>query len=144
MNGLAQVTSDMAGQIRVLVAEDEALAAMALEDCLLEQGFHVTLAEDGQAALEAASAAPFDVLLTDLRMPRLDGAALIRQLRAARPDLPVVVMSGHAGPSWRSDLHREGEGPIVMLHKPVNLGAIINALRGVVPGGDSGATGAAS
>jgi CheY-like chemotaxis protein len=124
---------DAASPIRVLVAEDEELAALALEDCLIEQGFAVTLTGDGQAALEAASSAAFDVLLTDLRMPRLDGAGLIRRLRAQRPDLPVVVMSGNVEPTWRESLHREGEGPIVLLHKPINLRAIVTALRGVLP-----------
>jgi len=117
---------------RVLVAEDEALAAMALEDLLLEAGFDVLLAADGQEALETAGRERFDLLLTDLRMPRLDGRELIRRLRAMRPDLPVVVMTGYAPPNG-SIVIEEG-GPIVLMTKPFDpdrLVATIRSLAGV-------------
>jgi CheY-like chemotaxis protein len=118
----------------VLVAEDEALAASALEDCLLDLGFDVTLVSNGVDALAAANDTKFDVLLTDLRMPGLDGGGLIRQLRATRPMLPVVVMTGQASPDWRSELTREGEGPTVLLTKPVSLRAIVQALHDAASG----------
>src|SRR3712207_9532696 len=85
-----------AAALRVLMAEDEPLAAEVIEEGLVEAGFEVLAANDGQAALElAANGANFDLLLTDLRMPRLDGKDLIARLRAERPDLPVVVMTGY-------------------------------------------------
>jgi CheY-like chemotaxis protein len=118
----------------VLVAEDEALAASALEDCLLDMGFDVTLVSNGVDALAAANDTHFDVLLTDLRMPGMDGGRLIRQLRAKRPMLPVVVMTGQASPDWRAELTREGEGPTVLLTKPVSLRAIVQALREAAAG----------
>ncbi len=60
--------------LRVLMAEDEPLAAEVIEEGLLEAGFEVLAANDGQEALDlASSGAGFDLLLTDLKMPRLDG-----------------------------------------------------------------------
>ena len=68
------MTGGMVRPLRVLMAEDEWLAAEVLEEGLIDAGFEVLPARDGEAALEFVSAgAGFDVLLTDLRMPRLDG-----------------------------------------------------------------------
>ncbi|NKC30037.1 response regulator [Falsiroseomonas selenitidurans] len=114
---------------RILVAEDEGLAAMALEDELLREGYAVTLAPDGLAALEAAAQEPPDLLLTDLRMPRLDGSALIRALRAARPDLPVVVMTGYAPAGGAAAFAADGEAPISLFAKPLDMDAVLAELR---------------
>lgn len=120
---------------RILVAEDEALAAMAIEDELLREGYEVTLAPDGHAALQAAQQAMPDLLLTDLRMPRLDGAGLIRALRAASPSLPVVVMTGYA-PAGGAEAFRDlGEGPVVLFTKPLDMDALLAELRRLLAGG---------
>jgi len=118
--------------ISVLLVEDELLAAKALEECLADAGFTVTLAADGLAALEAARLGAFDILLTDLRMPRLDGTQLIRRLRADRPALPVVVMTGDVPDDWDTEVAREGEGPTRLLLKPVTLREVVGTLNGMM------------
>jgi CheY-like chemotaxis protein len=118
---------------RILVAEDEALAAMAIEDELLRAGYEVELAPDGQAALDAARRAPPDLLLTDLRMPRLDGFGLIRALRGIDPALPVVVMTGYAPQGSSEAFRREGEGPVTVFPKPLDMDAVLAMLRRLVP-----------
>lgn len=119
---------------RILVAEDEGLAAMAIEDELLAEGYEVVLAPDGQAAVEAAARQPPDLLLTDLRMPRLDGAGLIRTLRAARPDLPVVVMTGYAPAGGAEAFRQAGEAPVALFSKPLDMDAVLAELRRLLPG----------
>jgi CheY-like chemotaxis protein len=119
---------------QILVAEDEALAAMALEEELTREGYEVVLAPDGQAALEAARARPPDLLLTDLRMPRLDGAALIRALRSEMPALPVVVMTGYAPAGGAEAFGRAGEGPVVLFTKPLDMDALLVELRRLLAG----------
>lgn len=114
--------------LRVLMAEDEALAAEVLEEALAAAGFDILAAEDGQAALELAEAERFDVLLTDLRMPRMDGGELIRALRSRRPDLPVVVMTGY-DPGETEGL--EGRGPVRLLSKPLRIDDVVAALHEV-------------
>ncbi len=117
--------------LRVLMAEDELLAAEVLEEGLLDAGFEVLAAPDGEAALEIASTgARFDVLLTDLRMPRLDGRELIARLRAGRPDLPVVVMTGYPPNGGTRALH-DGTAPLELLTKPVELARLVSAIRQV-------------
>src|SRR5689334_6948296 len=84
--------------LRVLLAEDESLAALVVEDALTDMGHAVVHAADGEAALHLAGTAPFDVLVTDIAMPRMTGLELIPQLRARHPGLPVVVMTGYLPP----------------------------------------------
>lgn len=112
-------------RVRILVAEDEALAAIAIEEELQEAGYEVELAFDGQAALLAAQRALPDLLLTDLRMPRLDGTALIRAVRALAPGLPVVVMSGFAPATCAEDFRRMGEAPVALFAKPLDMDALL-------------------
>lgn len=119
------------GAPRILVAEDEPLAAMAIEDLLVATGYAVLLAADGQEALEiAARGEPFDLLLTDLRMPRLGGRELIQRLRAARPDLPVVVMTGYAPPGGAASLRQDagGVGPLLLFTKPIEPQLLLDAV----------------
>nr|WP_282572141.1 response regulator [Roseomonas acroporae] len=117
--------------MRVLVAEDEGLAAMTIEDVLAQQGYEVLVAYDGQEALELAERATFDVLLTDLRMPRLGGEELIRRLRARDPRLPVVVMTGSPPTGGVASLQRPSEGPMELLEKPMAFDMLVDALQRV-------------
>jgi CheY-like chemotaxis protein len=113
--------------IRVLMAEDEALAAEVLEEALAAAGFAILCAEDGQAALELAEGHGFDVLLTDLRMPRMDGRELIRRLRHRFPNLPVVVMTGY-DPGGNDVALQAGDGPLRLLAKPLLLSDVVAAV----------------
>ena len=117
---------------RILVAEDDALLAATVKEFLTQEGFCVAVSHDGQEALEIASKKKIAALLTDLRMPRLDGVALVRRLRENCPELPIVVMTGFAPPDWRSTLEQEGEGPLVLLKKPIRLSNLLSALRTVL------------
>lgn len=121
-------------KLRILVAEDEALAAMAIEEELQAAGFEVDLAPDGQAALEAARRHLPDLLLTDLRMPRLDGAGLIRAIRALAPALPVVVMTGYAGGHGPEAFGRPGEGPVAIFAKPLDMDAVLAEIARLLRG----------
>lgn len=123
---------------RILVADDEALVAVSLADLLEADGYDVTLAFDGEQALERAVAAlaeaggrRFDVLVTDLNMPRMGGEDLIRAVRARDPDLPVVVVTGSPPPGGATELRCRGggHGPLALLLKPVDDARLFEALR---------------
>ncbi len=125
--------TDMPGH--VLLAEDDFLLATTVTEFLRDEGYEVTVAQDGGAALLAATGLRFDVLLTDLRMPVMDGTALIRALRLQRPDLPVVVMSGDVPPEWHAAMEQPetGTGQLKLIHKPMSLLQLREALRSVWP-----------
>ena len=123
--------------LRILLAEDETLIAMTLLDALETEGYTVTVAGDGAAALAEARRknAEFDVLVTDLNMPHMTGEDLIHALRLDRPELPVVVVTG-APPAGGLDTLRRlggGTGPMVLLHKPVNFTELLSAVDQVRP-----------
>jgi CheY-like chemotaxis protein len=83
------------GKRRVLVAEDEYLVALIASDILEEAGAVVTLAADGSEALAHVELnGPFDLLVTDIRMPGMDGWTLAERARMAQPDLLVVYVTG--------------------------------------------------
>src|SRR5919107_4614211 len=119
--------------MRVLVAEDEALIALSLADLLEAEGHEVVLAPNGADALDAARRLgdALDVLVTDLNMPRLGGEDLIRALRAERPGLPVVVVTGSAPLGGLEELRRGagGDGLLLLLLKPPDHAELAAALR---------------
>jgi len=79
---------------RVLVADDEEAIRELLVRTLALAEYHVRTVPDGQAAVDLLRAEPFDLLITDLRMPGLDGLALIREARRLYPHLPIVIITG--------------------------------------------------
>ncbi len=117
--------------LRVLLAEDEALVVMALADCLEAEGHAVVVAGDGAEALAMSRGLDrLDLLVTDLRMPRLGGEDLIRALWAERPGLPVLVVTGSPPPGGADALRREvgDRGPLALLHKPLDYDSLTEAL----------------
>ncbi|NYZ12177.1 response regulator [Azospirillum sp. RWY-5-1] len=125
----------MAEARHVLVVEDEALAALAIEDYLIDCGFRVSVAGDGIAALERFDRDPADLVVTDLRMPRMDGRSLIRELRRRRPTLPIVVMTGFvAFLPGEDDLTGADWMPLEVLRKPVSPTEMLAAMERVARG----------
>ncbi|MBP2314438.1 response regulator [Azospirillum soli] len=126
--------------VHILVAEDEPLAAMALEDFLSRRGFRVTLAQDGLEAMERHRDDPADAVITDLRMPRMDGRALIRELRSQSATLPLVVMTGFLSmDEGQDDLTSDRWKPLEILRKPVSPQVIVDTLLRLIgrPGGSA-------
>jgi two-component system response regulator HydG len=85
-----------AGRAKVVVADDEASARSGLATLLRDEGFEVVLAEDGEKALARIQESAPDVLVTDLRMPGIDGLELLRRAREDDPELIVVLMTAFA------------------------------------------------
>jgi CheY-like chemotaxis protein len=107
--------------LSILIADDEALLAMATAMTLEDRGHNVVTAADGTQALRAAmSDGPFDVLVTDVKMPSMDGRALVRHLHGLQPALPVVVVTGFASDQIRAEFAAIG-GCVLVMQKPVDF-----------------------
>ncbi len=79
----------------VLVVDDERNIQLTLSRALSMEGYAVEVAGGGREALDRIAALPVDVVVMDVRMPDLDGLAVLEKARETRPDLPFVIMSGH-------------------------------------------------
>jgi CheY-like chemotaxis protein len=80
--------------IRVLIVDDELGVAKALSRLLRKNAFDVQIAEGGEQALERLKAFEADVILTDLRMPHMDGVALLAEVQRLFPRIARIAMSG--------------------------------------------------
>lgn len=113
----------MKGRAHILLAEDDEASRELLRDLLAQKGFQVTTARDGQEALDLLSDR-HDLILTDLRMPRLDGIGLLKALKE-RPRRPtVIVMSAYA--TIESAVEATKEGAFGYLVKPINRDALFH------------------
>jgi two-component system alkaline phosphatase synthesis response regulator PhoP len=79
---------------KVLVVDDDVAVLTLLSDALTDASYEVSTAQDGVHALRMAQAQSFDVLLTDLFMPNLDGIEVIQILRKQQPNLRIIAISG--------------------------------------------------
>jgi DNA-binding response OmpR family regulator len=88
----------------ILLVEDEELLRAGVQELLELQGYKVISAPDGRQALAHLENTVFDLIITDLVMPTMDGVDFVQQLRKTSPDVPVIVVSG----STRTIMQRYG------------------------------------
>jgi CheY-like chemotaxis protein len=114
---------------RILIADDDAATRELARRALESEGHAVTAAQDGSDALERFEAASgaFDLLVSDVEMPGLDGIALVGRLRAIAPELRVVLMSGFAGSVGRAE--EIGAPEPRMISKPFTLDQLRSAVK---------------
>lgn len=110
---------DVTGVGQVLLVEDEDGVRLFSARALRSKGYQVTEARTGEAALEILEQQRFDLLLTDMVMPKVDGATLIRRAREKSPDLPVVCISGYTRESMAREI--DGLENLRFLSKPFSL-----------------------
>ena len=113
----------MSEPLRLLVVDDDRRMAKTLVDILRVKGYQAEAAHSGREALEKVSAGDLDCVLSDIRMPDVNGVELCQAIRRVRPDLPVVLMTAYAS----DGLVEEGleEGAIAALTKPLNIGLLL-------------------
>jgi len=79
---------------RILVVDDEAAIRDLLSKTLALAEYDVDLAPDGRSALERLRMIPYDLLITDLKMPEVDGLTVVREARRLKADIPVIIITG--------------------------------------------------
>jgi two-component system cell cycle sensor histidine kinase/response regulator CckA len=118
------------GTEHVLVVEDEPLVRQVLSEMLETQGYTVTSTDDPEDALDlSASGGAFDVLITDLDMPKLDGYKLAAELAERSPRLKVIFISGYTSAATRQGLL---EDDVAFLQKPFAIGDLAAKVREVL------------
>jgi two-component system response regulator HydG len=117
---------------RILVVDDEATARSALTELLREEGFEVRSAADGFKALGQLDDWTPDLLLTDVKMPGMDGIELMRAVREKHGDLPVVVMTAFGSVEHAVSAMQQGANDY--LTKPLNFPELLIVVRNVLAG----------
>ena len=112
---------------RILVVDDEASARTGLEKLLRQEGFTVRIEADGAAGLRAADEFAPDVVVTDLRMPQMDGMQLLTRLREQDRGLPVIVATAFGEVASAVAAMRAGADDYLM--KPIDIDGLILAIE---------------
>jgi two-component system, NtrC family, response regulator AtoC len=108
---------------RILVVDDDPAVGTILGALLDQAGFQATYVESGQAALAELDARAYDVVVTDVRMPGLDGMELLDRVVHQRPDLPVVLLTAHGTISLAVDAMKRGASDYLL--KPFDRDEIL-------------------
>ena len=115
---------------RILLTEDDASLRIFLSRALEQAGHNVVQAADGFSALELAGAGGFDLLLTDIVMPGIDGIELAQRARAIMPDLRVMFITGFAAVALiRGDAPTDAR----LMSKPFHLRDLVGEIAGMFP-----------
>jgi EAL domain-containing protein (putative c-di-GMP-specific phosphodiesterase class I) len=104
---------------RILVVDDEEALIRVIARSLLAAGYEVATASDGMRAVDLVAAAPFDAIISDIDMPRMNGIQFLQNLRQRDADVPVVLMTGN--PNVESAVQAVAHGALQYLIKPLDL-----------------------
>ena len=110
-----------AQQPRILIVEDETLVSWSLSTALRKVGFIVVAVTSGEQALEKLNSLPFDLVITDVNLPHIDGYSVVAAVKTFHPRIPVVMMSAIDDPL--SDVvHADVDG---FIEKPFDLREVV-------------------
>jgi PAS domain S-box-containing protein len=129
---VAATDPDNRGSETILLAEDEDVVRQVVEETLVERGYRVLSARDGREAVAISQATPhpIDLLLSDVVMPHLNGRQVAEQVRAQRPEIRVLLMSGYVDDVVAPD---QASGDFV-LPKPFSTATLLVHVRRLLDG----------
>ncbi|MEW6273162.1 MAG: UDP-3-O-acyl-N-acetylglucosamine deacetylase, partial [Thermodesulfobacteriota bacterium] len=111
----------------ILVVDDEEQIRQSLRGVLSDEGFAVLEAGDGRRALELLRSGSPDLVILDVWLPEIDGIALLEQIKSAHPDLPVIIICGHANIEAAVRATRLGASDFI--EKPFSLDALLGSIE---------------
>ena len=115
---------------RILIVDDAPAIRAMLRTLFEEEGYTVVTAPDGYAALELLGDDPPDLIITDVKMPRLDGWQLLRRVREQHPTLPAILISAVDPGSWRREIAVSDH--TVFVRKPFDLEDVLAVVARLV------------
>jgi EAL domain-containing protein (putative c-di-GMP-specific phosphodiesterase class I) len=118
LSAVAESTIALKSRARVLLVDDDDVLARSYARMLSQEGYDVEMRFDGEAAVESVRRESFDVVLSDIDMPRMGGLALLERIRAHDLDIPVVLITG--APSLETAMAAIEHGALRYLTKPVD------------------------
>ncbi len=118
---------------KILVIDDQRSIRSTLKDILEMEGHTVVLAEDGAQGVAAFGADTFDVVLTDIKMPNMDGMEVLDKIMETRPDCPVIMISGHGDIDTAVESIKKGAYDFIQ--KPLDLNRLLITIKNAVEKG---------
>ncbi|HXK11530.1 MAG TPA: response regulator [Vicinamibacteria bacterium] len=115
---------------KVLVVDDDFRSRSAVARLLADEGYDAAEAADGEEATGLLASWQPDLVLTDLHMPRLDGAGLLQRVRHLRPGTPVIVVSARG--ETEADRLTGGKGAAAFFPKPLPVDALLARIRELI------------
>ncbi len=112
---------------RVLVIDDEAIVRVSCKRVLEPAGYEVEVTERGQEALKLLQERPFDIVVTDLLMPDMDGLEVLRQIKQQWPRMPVIIITGYGTVSTAVQAVKLGAYDVV--EKPFSPETILKVVQ---------------
>lgn len=111
----------------LLVVDDDTDNAANLTDILHDEGYRVDKAHDGNEALRLVSENEYDAVLVDFKMPDMDGATLLAEIRSIRPNLTAIMVTAYASNREIERAHDAGVWKV--MKKPVDIRAMLNSVQ---------------
>ncbi|MBF0529910.1 MAG: response regulator [Deltaproteobacteria bacterium] len=115
--------------MRILLVDDARSARTPLEILLKSKGYILSTADDGAEALDLCRNSVFDLLITDIRMPKLDGLTLLKQIKLEQPHMDVIIVTGYGDINSSVEALRYGAANYIL--KPVNLEEMTMAVKNI-------------
>lgn len=112
---------------RILVIDDERSIRNTLKDILEYEKYEVDLAEDGKKGLDLIRSNNYDIILCDIKMPEMDGIEVLQKIQILKPDVPVVMISGHGNIDTAVESIKEGAYDFI--EKPLDLNRLLITIR---------------
>jgi signal transduction histidine kinase/CheY-like chemotaxis protein len=117
-------------QTRILVVDDESIVVSLVRDALEEEGYAIECASSASEALAVLQAKEIDLVVTDIRMPGMNGIEMVKKARAYRPDMGVIFMTGYANLNSAKDAIKQGAFDYIL--KPFELDEIRRAVKSAI------------
>lgn len=119
---------------KILVIDDQRGIRATLKDILEMEGHAVTLAEDGAKGVEAFGGGAFDLVLTDIKMPAMDGMEVLAKVTESHPDCPVIMISGHGDIDTAVESIKRGAYDFIQ--KPLDLNRLLITIKNALEKGE--------
>ncbi len=117
-------------QLRILLVDDEEDFVSTLAERLVLRGFQAEVVTSGMDALRHVGEEDFSVLILDVKMPGIDGLGVMAEVKRKRPDLPVILLTGHGSVADAETGMKEGAFDYLM--KPIDIDELIEKIKNAV------------
>ena len=114
----------------ILIAEDDKNIAKLIKEIVERRGNTAVVTVDGDEAYKVFSSIKFDLIITDLKMPKKDGMSLIKMIREKNKDIPIIIITGYGSDKTRATA--KDYGVTTILSKPCSIADITQAIDGTL------------